>query len=62
VKSTRLRYISAKTAAALTAAVSALPFKVEIKGGPTLRGGRWYVFFVLPENPGIDFKNLELKK
>lgn len=62
MNSTRLRYISAKTAAALTAAVSALPWKVEIKGGPVVRGGRWFVFFVLPENPGIKFDNLELKK
>jgi hypothetical protein len=60
IKSTRLRYISAKTAAEITAAVSRLDFKVEIKGGPVFSGGRWFIYFVLPENEGINFKNVEL--
>jgi hypothetical protein len=62
LQSTRLRYISARTAGALSLAVSSLPFKVEIKGPPVFNNGRWFVWFVLPENPSIKLKNVELKR
>lgn len=50
IDSTRLRCIRAKTADLLTAAVDALPFKVEIKGGPVRQGNGWIVFFVIPDH------------
>jgi hypothetical protein len=59
VDSTRLRYIRAKTADQLTAAVSSLPFKVEIKGGPVKDSSKWILFFVIPDNVR-EFKNMEL--
>lgn len=57
---TRLRHISASTPIELENALDALPFKVEIKGGPILLKGRWIVFFVIPEIDGLNFKSLDL--
>lgn len=57
IHSTRLRFIRALSAEALCDAVSSLPFKVEIKGGPVLDGKRWVIFFVLPEVPGVDLSS-----
>lgn len=59
IESTRLRYIQAKTPLALTAAVSRLPFKVEIKGGPVRNGNKWIVFFVIPDYVK-EFQNIEV--
>lgn len=58
-KSTRLRYISAKTAEGVSLAVSRLPFKVELKG-LDWDGKRWFAWFVLPEEEGLDLANLDL--
>lgn len=58
-ESTRLRYIRAKTAEELTKAVTLLPVKVEIKGGPVFNDKKWTVFFVIPDN--VEFGNLEIK-
>jgi hypothetical protein len=59
INSTRLRFIKAKTAAELSAAVSALPTKVEIKGNPIYHGKFWFVWFVIPDSVN-EFKNLEI--
>ena len=59
VKSTRLRFLSAGTPDELSEGVSALPFKVEIKGQPVYQGSRWHVFFVIPDNVE-DFGNVNL--
>jgi hypothetical protein len=59
VRSTRLRYIRAKTAEDLTKAVDMLKFKVEIKGGPVRQGNKWIVFFVIPDEV-VSFKNMDL--
>lgn len=59
MKTTRLRYISAKKLDVIMTAVSSLPFKIEIKGSE-FANGRFYILFVLPENPKITFRNLDL--
>lgn len=59
VKSTRLRFISARNPGELVSLVSQLPFKVEIKGGPIFQDGTWVLFFVIPDH--IDeFINIEI--
>lgn len=40
-------------------AVASLPFKIEIKS-TTFANGKFYLLFVLPENPKITFNNLDL--
>lgn len=60
IVSTRLRYISAVEASAISLAVSMLPFKVEIKGAAQWDGKRWYLWFIIPEHDGLDFANLDL--
>ena len=50
VKQTRLRFISTKNAGDLVSFLERLPFKVEIKGGPVPMDGRWFLFFVIPDN------------
>lgn len=59
LKSTRLRYLSAKTPEEISISISRLPFKVELKS-LQFNGSRWVVWFVLPEEEGIDFVNLDL--
>lgn len=59
-KSTRLRYLKAKTEEEVSAAVTRLPFKVEIKGAPVWNGKRWVLWFVLPEEDGIEMGNMEI--
>lgn len=58
--STRLRYVSATEAGALSIFISELPYKVEIKGNPVFADGRFYLFFVLPEEPALNFNNTDL--
>lgn len=60
IKSTRLRYVSAKTAHEVSQIIDRLPFKVEIKGGPVFAQKRWFIFFVIPEIVGLDFDNLDM--
>jgi hypothetical protein len=48
-KSTRLRFIQADTPEDISQTVSALAFKVEIKGAPVLDGKRWVLWFVIPD-------------
>ena len=57
--STRLRFVSARVAGDLSLAISRLPFKVEIKAIEN-DGKRWVAWFILPEDTGIEFNNLEL--
>lgn len=50
IRSTRLRYVSSVDPEMISQAITALPFKVEIKGGPLMGAdGRWYVWFVIPD-------------
>ncbi len=49
--STQLRVVWSKDPELLAQWVSALPFKIEIKGNPILKGNRFYLFFILP--PGF---------
>ena len=49
IKSTRLRYVSSRSADLLEAFINALPFKVEIKS-ISFGGKRWFCWFVLPDN------------
>lgn len=58
-KSTRLRFISARTAEEISLAVSRLPFKIEIKA-LQWNGKRWYAWFVLPEEQKINMANTDL--
>lgn len=60
IVSTRLRFISSKSAKELALAVSKLRFKVEIKGGPIKDGKRWYIFFVIPEIEGFNWDSVDL--
>ena len=48
---TRLRYVSSKDPEIILAYLNKLlGYKVEIKGNPTFVKGKWFVWFVLPEN------------
>jgi hypothetical protein len=47
--STQLRYAFSKDPDVLIQWVNALPFKVELKSGPTMFRNRFYLFFVLQE-------------
>lgn len=59
IQTTRLRYISAKTQEEILAGVEALGFKVEIKN--ILWDGKLYtIWFVLPENEGIEFTSVKI--
>jgi hypothetical protein len=50
IRSTRLRFIAAKQAEVVSALVSSLPFKVELKGNPVRSDdGYWYSWFVIPD-------------
>jgi hypothetical protein len=60
IKSTRLRYISARKLNDLISYVNNLPFKIEIKGNPVLEGRLWVLFFILPEIEGIELGNIDL--
>lgn len=59
-KTTRLRYVSAKSLDEVMAFVSSLKFKIEIKGQPMKQGSRWFLFFVLPEDPRVELKSVDL--
>lgn len=58
VKSTRLRYIRAKSIDDLSEFVSSLPFKIEIKGYPVKDGKRWLLWFIPPDSVEIGNTNL----
>ena len=57
VQTTRLRFISARDPDSLSEALDLLPFKVEIKGPPQYAKGLWFLWFVIPELPGLNFVN-----
>lgn len=59
IRSTRLRYISAKDPDLLSVAISSLPFKVEVKG-PVFDGKRWFIWFVIPDNVPDTFSNINI--
>lgn len=56
VRTTRLRFISARDPETLTEALDLLPYKVELKQIVKDKG-LWYAWFVIPEVAAIDFKN-----
>lgn len=48
---TRLRYVSSKNPDDIVSYLNELiPYKVEIKGNPTYAKGKWFLWFVLPED------------
>lgn len=47
--STHLKYMVSDDLDALTNAVEALPFRVEIKGAPVSKDDDWYLFFTIDE-------------
>lgn len=58
INSTRLRFISSVDPEIVSLAVSSLPFKVEMKGGPEQSNdGLWYVWFIIPDNVPSEFPN-----
>lgn len=58
IRTTRLRFISARDPNALSEALDLLPFKVELKQIVKDKG-LWFAWFVIPENEAIDFINKE---
>lgn len=57
--STRIRYVSAKSAATIEQFITSLPFKVELKTIVS-QGDRFFCFFVLPEYEGLEFASVDL--
>lgn len=57
LETTRLRYVYSKDVEKLVQFCSELSFKIEIKGAPVFQGGKWFLFFILPENEAIEFKS-----
>ena len=47
---TRIRYVASKDVDLLISYVNSLPYKIEIKGNPILKGKKWFLFFILPDN------------
>ena len=48
---TQLRYVRSKNADSIIEYTGKLvPYKVEIKGNPTFVKGKWYLWFILPED------------
>ena len=47
---THLRHIIASDAELLERTLESLPFKVEIKGGPILNEGDWWLWFTIDES------------
>lgn len=60
INSTRLRYVASNNPDELVAFISALPFKVEIKGNPVALGKKWFLFFIIPEVEGLEFNSVDL--
>jgi hypothetical protein len=56
IRTTRLRFISARDPKTLTEALDLLPYKVEIKQIVKDKG-LWFAWFIIPEIVSIDFKN-----
>lgn len=51
---TRLRYVRSKDPEKILEYVnSMLAYKIEIKGSPSFVKGKWYLWFVLPENKAL---------
>ena len=48
-KSTQLRYVFSKNPDKIVEWVNNLPFKIEVKSGPIVSGGKFYLFFILAE-------------
>lgn len=46
-KSTQLRYACSTDPQLLVSWVNSLPFKIEIKGNPLLKGNKFFLFFTL---------------
>jgi len=55
ISRTRLRFIKSKDPDRLVEYLSViLPYKIEIKGNPVFSKGKWYLWFVLPENDKLE--------
>lgn len=57
IKTTRLRWVSAKSPDDIVLFLDSLRYKVEIKGGPVRDKNRWFLWFVLPEVEGLEFES-----
>lgn len=57
---TRLRYVSARKPAELVQFLAKLGFRVQIYGSPVWDGKRWYLWFVPPDEVGIDVRSIDL--
>lgn len=53
VSSTRLRWVASKDPDKVILYVNSLPYKIEIKGGIIFAKNKFYLSFVLPENPNM---------
>lgn len=47
--STQYRYVASKNLDTIIFWINNLPYKVELKGGATKSGAKWYQFFVVPD-------------
>lgn len=53
VIATRLRYVCSKDADIIMVYTNGLPYKIEIKGGLSVKKGKFYLSFVVPDNVGL---------
>ena len=53
IECTRLRWVSSKDPDKLLVYVNSLPYKIELKGGMIFAKNKFYLSFVLPENPNL---------
>ena len=53
IESTRLRWVASKDPDKLLVYVNSLPYKIEIKGGMIFAKNKFYLSFILPENPNL---------
>jgi len=50
---TRLRWSASKDADLLMSYVNKLPYRIEIKGTPVLKGAKWFLWFILPDDENL---------
>jgi len=58
---TRLRFVQAKEPEVIQFFLSRLPCRVQIYGAPVWDGERWTLWFIPPDNDGIDVKSVRLE-
>lgn len=47
---TKLQYVKSKNAETIVEYVASLPFMIEIKSAPCVKGEYFYLFFILPND------------